>query len=111
MDQDTSGAEHDARSIARAVATQLVSTRLAELMADKGVRSARDLAKRSQIGLGTAGTLLRGESEPTLSTMLLIASALDLHSIEELLAPLGTELALNYVALGTEDAASSSPAA
>ena len=87
--------ESSARNSARALAVSLITARLKELMAEQSIRGARQLARRSGIGVGTAANLLSGESEPTLSTMLLLAAALELHSIEELIAPLGTARALS----------------
>ena len=66
-------------------------------MFERGISSVRALAQLSGLGIGTVANLVRGESDPTLSTMLALAAALDLHSIEELIAPLGTSIALRGV--------------
>jgi len=53
-------------------------------------RSGRELARAAGLGIGTVRDLLEGRSDPTLGTMLALVEALELASIEELLAPLGT---------------------
>lgn len=86
-----------ARRTARSLTRGLVAARLQVLMFERGISSVRALAQLSGLGIGTVANLVRGESDPTLSTMLALAAALDLHSIEELIAPLGTSIALRGV--------------
>jgi transcriptional regulator with XRE-family HTH domain len=52
----------------------------------------RELSRRSGVGVGTVFNLLKGGSEPTLGTLVALASALSVTSIEQLIAPCGTEL-------------------
>lgn len=71
----------------------MLSQQLRALMKARGY-SIRRLASESGLGVGTISSLLRGGTEPTLGTMLALVDCLQLASLEELLAPLGTSLAL-----------------
>ena len=53
--------------------------------------SQRGLAREAGLGIDTVRDLLAGRSDPSLSTLLALADALDLRSIDELLGPLPTE--------------------
>jgi transcriptional regulator with XRE-family HTH domain len=53
--------------------------------------SERGLAAAAGLGTTTVRNLLAGKAEPRLSTMLALAKALELHSIEELLGPMPSE--------------------
>jgi transcriptional regulator with XRE-family HTH domain len=52
--------------------------------------SQRGLAARAGLGISTLRKVLNQESDPALSTLLGLAGALGLHSLEELLGPIGT---------------------
>jgi transcriptional regulator with XRE-family HTH domain len=43
------------------------------------------LAAKARVSSGTLGRLERGDSDPTLGTLLRLMRALELHSVEELL--------------------------
>lgn len=80
-----------ARYTARSRGTELLTERLAEFEKTLG---ADGIARRCGIGLGTVENLLSGKSEPRLSTMLRLVAGLGLRSLDDLLAPLGTTLAV-----------------
>lgn len=84
----------DVRNSARTQARELVAARTRELMSARGFTSIRTLARASGLGKGTIADILSGSSDPSLSTMLALVRALELGSIEELLAPLGTAVVL-----------------
>jgi transcriptional regulator with XRE-family HTH domain len=60
----------------------------------RGLKTIRALADASGLGRGTVADILSGTSDPSLSTMLALARALGLASIEELLSPLGTSVVI-----------------
>lgn len=71
-------------------ALEALSVRLQELLEERKL-SRRKLATLSVgVSIGTVMEIVRGERDPDLGTMLSIAHALKLRSIEELLGPLGT---------------------
>lgn len=63
-------------------------------METRGLTSIRALADAAGLGRGTVADILAGTSDPSLSTMLALVSALGLGSIEELLSPLGTSVVI-----------------
>lgn len=73
---------------------EALSTRLRLLCGDS--ISQRALADRSGVSYGAVGDLWHARSDPTLSTLLRIVDALGLSSIEELLAPIGTQVLLDH---------------
>lgn len=83
-----------ARSTARLsdAARQAVGTRARGLC--EGRYTQRGLATKTGLGIGTVRELLAGSSDPTLGTLLAVAKALELGSIEQLLGPSGTETLL-----------------
>lgn len=80
-------------------AKQLVASRLKELLQESD-RSATSVAIESGISPSGFLRILNGSSDPKLGTLLAIAKTLQLGSIEELLAPLGTSVALKREAEG-----------
>ncbi len=66
-------------------------------MSIRGFSGIRPLAKSAGLGTGTVSDILSGTSDPSLSTLLALVRALELGSIEELLAPLGTTVVLGDV--------------
>lgn len=80
-------ARHSARLSAAARAA--LAEQLHDLCDDQFSR--RRLADATGLGIGTIRTLWKGESDPTLGTLLALVEGLGLRSVEELLGPLGTE--------------------
>lgn len=62
----------------------------ARIRALRGDRSQEDLAQQAGISDGTLSAIERGRSDPRLGTLLRLAQALGLSSVEELLGPLPT---------------------
>jgi transcriptional regulator with XRE-family HTH domain len=54
--------------------------------------SRRDLALEAELGIGTVMKLLRAETDPSLGTLLAIAFALRLGTLDELVTPGGIEI-------------------
>lgn len=73
-------------------AQEVLAARLNALLHAKGL-SARQLSKRSGVAHSTVLKLLDGDGNPELGTLFALLKALDLYSLEELLAPLGSALA------------------
>lgn len=71
-----------------------LAERVRELSA--GRYSRRGLAAATGLGIGTVMDLWAGRSDPTLGTLLALAEALELRSVEELLGPLGTQAMLEH---------------
>jgi DNA-binding phage protein len=86
--------ENAVRKTARTDLRNLVAAQARLAMHERGFTSIRALADASGLGTGTVADILRGKSDPRLSTMLALVRALELASIEELLSPLGTTLLL-----------------
>jgi transcriptional regulator with XRE-family HTH domain len=72
----------------------LVAVRLRESAKLQGLESTRAIARATGLSIGAIRSLLKGETDPTLGTMLAIVEGLGLSSVEELLRPLGTSVAL-----------------
>jgi transcriptional regulator with XRE-family HTH domain len=70
--------------------TARFAARLRQLQA-AGEVSERELARASGLGASTVRRLLAGEAEPRLSTMVALAGALRLASLEQFLGPFATE--------------------
>jgi transcriptional regulator with XRE-family HTH domain len=70
-------------------ARDCLAARVRELSA--GQHSQRGLAAATGLGIGTVRDIWSGSSDPTLSTLLALTEALGVHSIEELLGPIGTQ--------------------
>ena len=66
----------------------------------------RELHVRSGVGIGTIREILGGRSDPTLGVMLGLVKGLELHSVEELIAPLGSQLLADSSAFEEEGALS-----
>lgn len=66
-----------------------LAARLLDLMAHRQL-SARQLADRAGLGIGTVRLIVNGRGNPTLSTMLALVEALELDGIELLLGTLPT---------------------
>ncbi len=75
----------------RAAAGAAVAKRLAALLADQP-RSLAQLSEEAGLGESTIGRIARGVNEPTLSEMLALTAVFNLVSVEELIAPSGTQL-------------------
>jgi len=73
-----------------AVIRARLGERVRELAAGKLTQT--ELVARTGLGKGTIGDLWWGKSNPTLSTLLTVARVLGVSSIEELLAPFGTQI-------------------
>lgn len=80
----------DARNSARLAveSSAELGRRIWSLCKPRSVR--RGLAAASGVSIGTIMDLRAGRSDPTLSTLLAVAKALDLYSIQELLGEPGT---------------------
>lgn len=76
--------------------TARFAARLRELQRSAGL-SERELARASDLGATTVRRLLAGEAEPRLSTMVALAGALNLASLEQFLAPFATEMLTDRV--------------
>lgn len=61
----------------------------------EGITSVRGIANRVGMSWKPIDKLLNGDPNPSLDTLLQLAHALDLRSIEELLGPFGTTTALD----------------
>jgi len=78
----------------------LFARRLRELA---GERTAGDVARSTGLGLGTVTKLLNGETDPRLSTLMILANEFGLRSIEELLIPFGTAKVVGDLSQRSED--------
>ncbi|HSH58929.1 MAG TPA: helix-turn-helix transcriptional regulator [Acidimicrobiales bacterium] len=74
-----------------------VSRRLQLLLAERP-RSLAQLSEEAGLGESTVGRITRGLTDPTLSEMVALAAIFNLSSIEELIAPSGTQLLLDHAA-------------
>jgi len=74
-----------------------VSGRLTLLLAGRP-RSLAQLSEEAGLGESTIGRITRGVTDPTLSEMVALAAVFNLSSIEELIAPSGTQLLLDEAA-------------
>ena len=70
----------------------MLGERIRELAAGRITQS--ELVSRTGLGKGTVSELWWGKSNPTLGTLLTVAGELGVGSVEELLAPFGTQLML-----------------
>lgn len=61
-------------------------------------RSLAQLSEEAGLGESTVGRITRGLTDPTLSEMVALAAIFNLSSIEELIAPSGTQLLLDHAA-------------
>jgi hypothetical protein len=88
------GDGHGERRTARL--TDAARTALADRIQElsQGQFSQRGLAAATGLGIGTINDLWAGRSDPSLSTLLALTSALGLHSIEELMGAPGTQAML-----------------
>jgi transcriptional regulator with XRE-family HTH domain len=86
-----------ARYGARTKTAELLALRLENLMA-RDKLSHRDLANRSGVAVRSIGDILSGRGDPRASTLVMLASSFNLHSIEELFGSLGSTAAIEEVA-------------
>jgi hypothetical protein len=76
------------RESARRQVRDLISSRLAGLVREAdGLETPDDVARRYGLGLGTVRNLLNGDSDPHLSTALVLVQGLGLRSIENCWPP------------------------
>lgn len=82
-----------ARSSARLSdgASLRIGKRVRDLMKIRNMTQA-ELVKESGLGRQAISQLVRGQSNPRLATLIAVAQALSLNSIEELLAPHGLQI-------------------
>lgn len=92
--------DNSARLSARTELRKRLGSRLTQLTHGK---SDEDLARAWGVGLGTVRNLRSGQSEPNMSTALVIAHGLGLRSIDELLAPTGAMLIMETLANDDND--------
>ena len=82
-----------ARDNARLTAGQraVLARRVTGLLGERSM-TGRGLAEKAGIGVSTVLKLLRAQTDPPLSTLLAIAYALQLSTLDELVAPGGIEV-------------------
>lgn len=101
-------ADMSARSTARPMEVSLESfgKRLRELLVLTRI-SQVELSRRTGISRSSITLMLTGKNEPTLGTLLSLASGLGLHTIDELLTPSGPALLVADLSDDREDPVSS----
>lgn len=82
---------------------EALGARVRELAAAHGLPKQRELIRAAGVGNTSIEKLWNGVADPSLSTLLAVARALSLGSIEDLLAPLGTRVMLRYMTAPDEE--------